>query len=176
LGSVLLFADFAKGVELDRRGNIALAATLSAGLLLASLSAAASRAWPTRSLERHPSPYATPEGVAYIRQHLRGNVLNDWSLGGLLIYFAHPQVRVAIDSRADPYPPAYVRAWWQAITGSANDTLRFVDRYEIDHIIVARDLYSRWIEPKLEQLTGFRTVYTDGKLVVLSRPPVEGDG
>jgi hypothetical protein len=176
LGSVLLFADFAKGVDLDRRGRLALGATLSAGLLLASLSAAARRDWPARSLERHPSPYATPEGVEYIRRHLRGNVLNDWSLGGLLIYFAHPQVRVAIDSRADPYPPAYVRAWWRAITGSANDTLGFVDRYEIDHIIVARGLYSLWIEPKLEQLTGFRTVYTDGRLVVLSRPPVGGNG
>jgi len=171
LGSLLLLADFAKGVELDRRQGIAFGVALS--LLLAAVGgrAALKRDWASRSVSRNPSLYVTPRAIQFIRRNLRGNVLNDWSVGGLLIYFAYPQVRVAIDSRADPYPPAYVQAWWHAISGSAEDTLRFVDRYDIDHIIVAQRIFSPHFEPKLDALTGFRVVYSDGRLVVLSRGP-----
>jgi hypothetical protein len=169
LGSALVLAEFARGVLLGRRAATLATLCLSGVLLAAGASAAAKRDWSARRLELHPSPYVTARGLEYVRRHVRGNVLNSWSIGGLLIYYAYPKVRVCIDSRADPYPPAYLLAYWRAFAGSAEDTLRFVDRYDMDYILVEQARYERWLEPKLAQLDGFRVVFRDGRLVVLAR-------
>jgi len=168
-GSAFLLADLARGARLGRRSRAALAVALVAALVAANAANARPLGLAQRSLTRDPSPWMTTQGLDFVRTHVRGNVLNRWHLGGLLIYFAWPQVRVCIDSRADPYPPAYFRSFQRALFGSARDTLAFVDAYAIDHIIVDRPLFESGFRPKLAGLRGFRLAYADARSAVLSR-------
>jgi hypothetical protein len=169
IGAAFLLADSARGVELGRVARAALAGGLVAALVSANATNARPFGLAERSLARNPSQWMTPQGLDFVRANVRGNVLNRWHLGGLLIYFAWPQVRVCIDSRADPYPFAYFRSFQRALYGSARDTLDFVDAYAIDHIIVDRRLYEAEFRRKLRGLRGFRLVYADSRSVVLSR-------
>jgi hypothetical protein len=169
IGAAFVLGSFAGGVELGRRGRAALAAALVGCLLSANGAAAPPRSFAERRLSRNPSTDVTSEGLDFIRTHVRGNVLNRWSLGGLLIYFGHPQIRVSIDSRADPYPLAYFHRYRRALVGTAQDTMEFANAYQIDAIIVDRTLYEHSFRRKLAGLRGFRPVYVDERTAVLSR-------
>jgi hypothetical protein len=169
IGAAFVLGSFAGGVELGRRGRGVLAAVLVGCLLAANGAAAPPWSFAERRLSRNPSQDVTSDGLDFIRAHVRGNVLNRWSLGGLLIYFGHPQIRVSIDSRADPYPLAYFHRYRRALVGTAEDTLAFVDAYAIDAIIVDRTLYEHSFRRKLPGLRGFRPVYVDERTAVLSR-------
>ena len=63
-----------------------------------------------------------------MREHVRGNVLNSYPLGGVLTYFAFPQLRVWIDSRADPFPPPTTSSTARRSTAAAA-LVAFADRY-----------------------------------------------
>jgi hypothetical protein len=169
IGAAFLLASFAGGLELGRRARAALAAALVGCLLAANGAALSPWSLTDRRLSRNPSQDATQEGLDFIRTHVRGNVLNRWSLGGLLIYFGHPRIRVSIDSRADPYPLAYFQRYRRALFGTAQETMAFVDEHAIDSIVVDRALYEHVFRRKLPGLTGFRLAYLDGRTAVLSR-------
>jgi hypothetical protein len=169
LGSAYVLADFARGLEPRPRLRAALAIALVALLLGANAKAATATALAARSLQSNPSRFVTREGIDFVRREVRGNVLNRWVLGGVLIYYAYPQVRVAIDSRADPYPIPYFLEYRRAIFGSAQETLAFVNRYSIDHILIDQELFATWKTGKLDRLEGFEAVYGDGRMVVLTR-------
>jgi hypothetical protein len=175
-GAAFLLGDWTRGVALGRRRHTALAAALVAALVAGNATSARPVGFAERSLTRKPSLWMTKRGLDFVRTHIRGNVLNRWHLGGLLIYFAYPQVRVCIDSRADPYPPEYFQRYQRALFGSASDTLAFVDAYSIDHIIIDRQLYETEFRRKLPGLVGFQRVYADSRSVVLSRRSGRGVG
>jgi hypothetical protein len=175
--SAFLLGDYARGLELGRRSRAALAAALVAALVAANATNARPLGFAARSLAGNPSPWMTKRGLDFVRTRLHGNVLNRWQLGGLLIYFAYPQVRVCIDSRADPYPPGYFLRYHAALYGTADDTLAFVDAFSIHHIVIDRQLYETEFRRKLGGLGGFRLVYADGRSVVLSRAfPADATG
>jgi hypothetical protein len=180
IGAAWVLGDFARGARLGPGARTAVAASLIAALVAANAFAAAATGFRDRSLARNPSPFLTERGLEFILRNVRGNVLNRWSLGGLLIYFGYPQIRVCIDSRADPYPPAYFQRYQRALFGTARETQSFVDAYAIDHIIIDRELYAKSFRQKLGGLAGFRPVFSDERTVVLSRatppPRVRGAG
>ncbi len=169
IGIGFVIAQATSGLELRRPWQSPALAALLAVVLLAGSASAATLSFADRSLEQHPSRYITRDGLDWIRRNVRGNVLNRWMLGGVLIYHAWPQVRVSIDSRADPYPKDYFLAYRRALYGNPSQTLAFVDKYGIDHIIVDKKLFDQQLRPVLTKLEGFRPVYGDGLVVVLSR-------
>ena len=84
----------------------------------------------------------------------------------MLIYYGYPQIRVAIDSRADPFPPDYFAAYWHAMYGGDPKATRaFVDRYAIDTIVVAKGEMT----PAILAVEGFQLVYGDYQIAVLAR-------
>lgn len=169
IGAAFVLGDLAAGRELSRRGRNLVAGVLVAALLAANALAARSLGFEGRSLTRHPSELVTPQALEFIRDHVRGNVLNQYQLGGLLIYFGFPQIRVAIDSRADPYPLDYYQSFRKALYGSGAETRAFVDRYAIDHIVVQRSTYDRYLRHKLAAIRDFQLAYEDILIVVMSR-------
>ena len=56
-----------------------------------------------------------------------------------------------------------------SIHGNPSQTLAFVDKYGIDHIIVDKKLFDQQLRPGITKRKGFRPVYGDGLVVVLSR-------
>lgn len=171
LGAAYLLADAARGAALGQRARVALAAGLALLLAGGVFFTYGTLGLQGRSLLRNPSPWLSERGFTYIRENVRGNVLNRWQLGGVLIYFCYPQIRVAIDSRADPYPKDYFRAYQRALYGPASETLDFVDRYAIDHILLDRPIFESVFRRKLPRLDGFRVAFLDERTVVLSRGP-----
>jgi len=169
IGAAFALGDYASGLAPGRRVRTAIAAALAVALIGANAFAAAALGFGDRSLTAHPSDGITPRGLAFVREHVRGNVLNSYHLGGALIYFGYPQLRVSIDSRADPFPPAYYLAHRDALYGGPSATLAFADRYGIDHIILARQTYERRLADHVGELDGFRLVYEDELTAVLSR-------
>ena len=169
LGAAFVLGELAAGREVSRRVGNVVAGALIAALLAANLLAARSLGFEDRSLTRHPSPLITAQGLDFIRDHVRGNVLNQYQLGGLLIHFGFPRIRVSIDSRADPYPLDYYRSFRQALYGSGVETRAFVDRYAIDHIVVLRTTYDRYLRHKLAAIPDFSLAYEDTLVVVMSR-------
>jgi hypothetical protein len=169
IGAAFVLGDYASGLALGRRARTALGAALAVGLLAANAFAASAIGFADRSLTAHPSDWITPRGLAFVREHVRGNVLNSYHLGGVLIYFGYPQLRVSIDSRADPFPPAYYLAHRDALYGGAEKTLSFANRYGIGHIVVARQTYERRFAGHEAELAGFELVYADELTAVLSR-------
>ena len=169
IGAAFVLGELAAGRELGRRARDVVAGVLVSALLAANGLAAHSLGFEGRSLTRHPSELITAQGLEFIRDHVRGNVLNQYQLGGLLIYFGFPQLRVSIDSRADPYPLEYYQSLRKALYGSGAETRAFVDRYAIDHIVVLRTTYDQYLRYKLAAIPDFQLVYEDILVVVMSR-------
>jgi hypothetical protein len=95
-----------------------------AALVVANVRSTRELSYVDRSLTSDPSDYITAAGLEYVREHVRGNVLNSYHLGAVLTYFGYPQLHVAIDSRAEPFPPDYVAAYRAAMYGGDPDTTR----------------------------------------------------
>jgi hypothetical protein len=169
IAAVFVLGEFAAGLRPAHRTRTAIAAATAAGLAAAIVSASATLGFDRRSLTRYPSPWITTEALDFVRDHLEGNVLNSYHLGGVLTWFAWPQVRVAIDPRADPFPADYYRAYRRALYRGPGATLAFADRYSIDHILVARFVWDGAMRSWRDRLDGFRLVYEDGRVVILSR-------
>jgi hypothetical protein len=176
IAAAFVLGDFAAGLAPGPRVRSALAVSLVAALLAANVITAATLGLGGRRLSEHPSPYVSEQGLAFLRDHVEGNVLNSYHLGGLLIYFTWPRIRVAIDSRADPYPARYYLAYRAAIYGPPAAARQFVRRYAIDHIVLDRGVYDRHFRPKVAALIDFRPVYQDDLTVVLSREGEAYDG
>ena len=104
IGAAFALGDYASGLAPGRRVRTAIAAALAVALIGANAFAAAALGFGDRSLTAHPSDGITPRGLAFVREHVRGNVLNSYHLGGALIYFGYPQLRVSIDSTAARRP------------------------------------------------------------------------
>jgi hypothetical protein len=170
IAAAFVLGDYASGLTLGRRSRAVLAAALPVALLGANAFAATELGFADRSLTAHPSDWITPRGLSFVRENVRGNVLNSYHLGGALIYFAYPQLRVSIDSRADPFPPDYYLAHRDALYGGPQATLAFADRHAIDHIVIAWQTYERRLRGREAELDGFRLVYADELTAVLSRP------
>jgi hypothetical protein len=175
IGTTFLLGDFAAGLSLPHRCRMGFAAVLAVLLLAANAYAVHALGLADRSLARNPSPWVTARGLEFILGHVRGNVLNEYHLGGLLIYFGHPQIRVSIDSRAGPYPPSYFQLYRNAIFGREDVARYFVERYEIDHIILDRATYANRFRSKLRGPNGFQLVYADERTAVLSRAAPEAE-
>jgi hypothetical protein len=169
IGAAFVLGELAANRDVSRRVGNVVAGVLVAALLAGNALAVRSYGFEDRSLTRHPSPLISAQGLAFIRDHIRGNVLNQYQLGGLLIHFGYPQIRVSIDSRADPYPLDYYRSFRLALYGPGAETRAFVDRYAIDHIVVLRTTYDRYLRRKLAAIPDFQLAYEDTLVVVMSR-------
>jgi hypothetical protein len=168
IGVTWLLAEFAAGHAIGPRVRTAIALALVASLVAANVRSARELSYVDRSLTSNPSDYITARGLEYVREHVRGNVLNSYHLGSVLTYFGYPQLRVAIDSRAEPFPPEYVDAYRAAMYGGDPETTwAFVRRYSFDHIVVGMQGVSPW----LSSVPDFQPVYWDPLIAVFSRIP-----
>jgi len=169
IGVAFLLGDFAGRFSPPQRSRTAIAASLVVALVAANAFAVQTLGLQNRSLTQHPSPWVTEQGLDFIGNHVSGNVLNPYHLGGLLIYFFHPQIRVSLDSRAGPYPPSYIQSHRIAMFGKERAAREFLDHYAIDHIIVDKTRYPNRFERMLRNRRGFQLVYSDERTAVLSR-------
>ncbi|MBI5651724.1 MAG: hypothetical protein HZC40_14965 [Chloroflexi bacterium] len=96
-------------------------------------------------------PVAAVDHLA--RARLTGNLFNEFTWGGYLLYRSWPPQRVFIDGFTDFYGEALTREYWQTIQGESNWEA-ILDRYAVEWVIVRADARliarlresSRWVE------------------------------
>jgi hypothetical protein len=107
------------------------------------------------------------EGAAgYIAaQGLRGNVFNEYSDGGYLIYRLAPRARVAVDGRADIYGDQFIKDYMRVYQGAADWQTKF-ERLAVDLAVLPLDAPIRQL---LLENGRFRELYRDKHYSVLQR-------
>jgi len=84
-----------------------------------------------------PQDTQMPENLKnyFLSKHYEGNILNNYAVGGFLIYSLYPQARVFIDGRTDIlYDVAFFEKYQRVITNS-DELKAAVAEYNIDYIV-----------------------------------------
>jgi len=111
------------------------------------------------------------EAVDFIENAgIEGNIFNDMSWGGYLIWRGWPERRVFIDTRTPVYGDEFIKGYSDALF-DAGLFSRLADRWRITHVLYdARDIAAE--KGPLKFLLGdplWRAVFYDGKSVVFRR-------
>ncbi len=134
-------------------------------LLVAVVIAGASGALRTEHAG-HTSKFVARGAADYVLTHgLSGRLLNDYDLGGYLIYRLWPTHKVYIDGRADLYGDDFLKAYFRLDKGHEGWE-KTIDEQAIDIVIYARAAAL----PQLLLASGrFTQVYADAHHLVLVR-------
>lgn len=111
--------------------------------------------------------WAVPDrAVTFIKENeITGNILNQYSKGGYLIFKLYPESKVFIDGRADLYGDKFFNIH-QTIINARKGWRELISRYDIDYVLLPND------SPVLCPLNGsdeFKLVYRDEIYSVLVR-------
>ena len=100
--------------------------------------------------------------INYLKEKsISGNVLNTYPLGGQLIYYFYPQIKIVIDSRIDAYGSKYMEFYRELWSNGYNEFDNFLDKYKVNHIIVHNQMLYH-----LKRTNRFKEMIEDGWLVV----------
>ncbi len=100
-----------------------------------------------------------------VRNGVHGRMLNDYDLGGYLIYRLWPERKVFIDGRADLYGDRFLKAYLTTYYGGEG-WQQLPQRYAIDYAVLARGAPLRQL---LLASGDFRETYVDAQHAVLLR-------
>ncbi len=135
-------------------------------LLLAALVAAFRIGWLPVEKEATAMQRVPVGAVDYlVRNGVHGRMLNDYDLGGYLIYRLWPERKVFIDGRADLYGDRFLKAYLTTYYGGEG-WQQLPERYAIDYAVLARGAPLRQL---LLASGDFRETYVDAQHVVLLR-------
>jgi hypothetical protein len=149
---------------LDARGPL-----LAAGIVgLCTLPMVYLRVAPALAL---PQMLST-EDAGYLQKHLAGQrVLNNWNVGGYLIFATHGTVPLFVDGRAaTAYPDDLLRDYFKLVSWEVNEAAwdMVLDKYRIDAVlwVKAHDQLRHF----LVERRGWREQYTGAYETVYVRP------
>jgi hypothetical protein len=98
------------------------------------------------------------EEVEYIRSHaLEGVVYNEYADGGFIIHSLYPKVRPIMDPRIDVYGPE-LYAEWQRSRRETNAFLAYLEKYEIELLLLRRGRENRKLLAALRRQPDWRFV------------------
>jgi hypothetical protein len=110
----------------------------------------------------HPSPRITPRAaVLALKDAGAGPVLNDYNLGGYLVYAGVPTF---IDGRTELYGARFTVRHYRAMSmKNVGDLLKLLDEYRIGATLLAPDTPANFY---LDTLPNWKRVYSDAVAVV----------
>lgn len=117
------------------------------------------------------------KAIASLKTDLpRGNVFNEWILGGLLIYYFYPEVHVFVDGRMDMYGEEFTRqyrdlAWNPEAVGERKENWKAVfERYRIRWAAYDPQFALRYL---MERDPDWKVIYRDQQCIVFVRREAE---
>jgi len=101
---------------------------------------------------------------------LDGPILNNFNIGGYLIYYLFPQHRVFMDSRPEAYSAAFIREKYQMPFENEDQWNQLLDEYKFNVICFARatTAENRFIRRRVAD-PAWAPVFYDGGIVILVR-------
>jgi hypothetical protein len=161
IGAAFVLGDYASGLDLGPPRAPGSAPRSRRAASQATLCAASARLSPIAASPAHPSDWITPRGLAFVREHVRGNVLNAYHLGGVLIYFGYPQLRRVDRLARRPVPVRLLpRAPRRALRRPRRDARVREPPRDRSHRGRAPDLRPALRGPRV-RARGFALVYAD---------------
>ncbi len=132
-----------------------------AGMVLAALAGAL-----RMEREGETSKFVAHGAASYLLAHdISGRMLNDYDLGGYLIYRLWPRHKVFIDGRADLYGDDFLKAYFK-VDRAGEGWQKTIDGEAIDILVFARETPLRQL---LLASGEFREAYSDAHHAVLLR-------
>ncbi len=119
----------------------------------------------------------SPRLVEEVRtRQIEGNVFNSVALGAEIAQKFHPQLRITVDSRIDVYAEDYWQRYFEMLRDETR-LLRFIEEYDVRYLFLTIvDFETSITRMGGLHRQGWRKVYEDGLIVVLTRMDVEGLG
>ncbi len=116
--------------------------------------------------EGETSKFVAHGAANYLLAHdISGRMLNDYDLGGYLIYRLWPRHKVFIDGRADLYGDDFLKAYFK-VDRAGEGWEKTIDGQPIDFVVFARDTPVRQL---LLASGKFREAYSDAYHTILLR-------
>ncbi|HPA45392.1 MAG TPA: hypothetical protein PLG59_14490 [bacterium] len=86
--------------------------------------------------------------------HAEGNIFNDFSFGGRIIYDCYPRLKVFADGRIGPFEKKIFPLYEEVFRGTRDRAMEILDRYRIDWILIQEVRTPQWMksEKRLHEL------------------------
>jgi hypothetical protein len=106
--------------------------------------------WQKREKSTRFTPTLNQTDIDFLLDnHLKGNMFNEFSKGGDLIYHLYPSYKVFFDSRADVYFCCEIRSYWPIITTKFSSEAEFqkavdefLDKYDFSYMIIINSSFN----------------------------------
>ncbi|HOE13032.1 MAG TPA: hypothetical protein PKJ23_16615, partial [bacterium] len=95
------------------------------------------------------------KATAFLNEtHAEGNVFNDFSFGGRIIYDCYPRLKVFADGRIGPFEKDIFPLYEEVFRGTRDRAMEILDRYRIDWILIQESRAPEWMqsEKRLHEL------------------------
>ncbi|MFH1744488.1 MAG: hypothetical protein ABIH23_36250 [bacterium] len=104
------------------------------------------------------------KATAFLKSvHAEGNIFNDFSFGGRIIYDCYPNLKVFADGRIGPFEDKVFGQYREVLEGPEQNALAILDDYRIDWILIQESLQPRW----MNETAGFQEMYRYSGIVIL---------
>jgi len=114
------------------------------------------------------------KAIAFLQsKHLPGNVFNDYTFGGYMIWRLYPEYQVYVDGRADLYGDSFLAEYLEIYNGE-RDPRPFLDEKRIDTVVVAPSAGLTTLLRMLAVEGSWKLAYEDGRAVIFVRTHPEG--
>ena len=94
-----------------------------------------------------------------------GNIFNDFSFGGRIIYDCYPSIKVFADGRIGPFEKQVFALYKEVLEGPKERALAILDSYDVDWLLIQESLEPGWMNER----EGFREVYRRSGIVIFRR-------
>ena len=91
-------------------------------------------------------PGVAQAAAFFLDHHLQGPVLNNYDIGGYLIYYLYPQERVFVDNRPEAYPNSFFTDIYVPLQENNEQWQRANTRYRFNAIFFSHRDYTPWAQ------------------------------
>jgi len=113
------------------------------------------------------------QGIDFIEKNkLKGNIFNNFDIGGFLIYKLYPQYQFFIDNRPEAYPADFVENVYKKLQVDVDFRKKIFEKYKIKTVIFSFTDQTQWGEAFLRgifQDPEWRLVSLNKTIVVLTK-------
>ena len=141
------------------------------GLLTAGLVALHPPHWPTRgTLGLGLKPGGANASEFFQQARLQGPILNNYDIGGYLIYYLYPTHRVFVDNRPESYPAEFFEQVYLPLQTDETRWKEAEQRYQFHVIVFYRHDATPWGQEFLIRRAfdpAWAAVYVDASIIIL---------
>ncbi len=107
-----------------------------------------------------------------LKHNLKGNIFNNFDIGGYAIYRLYPKYKVFVDNRPEAYPAAFFTDTYIPMQYDPELRKKVFDEYDINTIFFSHTDQTPWANEFLASIAAdkeWKLVYLDNSMMIMSR-------